>query len=401
MLYQLITTEVQKNPFMKIAIDGSAAAIGGSATYMYNLLPSLAQIDGENEYIIICTQDQAKWTISLPKNFRYVKIPLRWNEAGRRIWWMQTKLPKLLKEHHTEVLYSPNDLTSFFAPCPVVMAIRNLKPYTNLNTIGEGLRYRSRLLLQKILTQSSAWKSSRVIFVSNHSKEIISKQLGIPDEKGIVIHHGLSGQFNINAKISPRFKRYQPYVLSVSTIYREKNYISLLQAFAKLLKKYRFSYSLLIAGRPEDDKYLAQMKQVIANESIGSHVHLLGEIEYPKMPSLYAGARLFAFPSYLETFGHPLVEAMASGLPIISSNASVMPEICGNAALYFDPFNSDELAQVMYKLLTDNVLWNKMRQRGFERVEKNSWKKTAEKTLNVLKSVNGEVIFNDKCSILT
>lgn len=371
---------------MKIAIDGSAAMVGGSATYMYNLLPALAQFDKENEYIIICTQDQTKWTIELPQNFRYVRIPLRWDEAGKRIWWVQTKLPKLLKEHHVDILYSPNELTSFFAPCHVVLAIRNFAPYTNSN-IAEGLKDRLRLLQLKRLTQISAWKASKVIFVSNHSKEIISKQLGIPDEKGIAIHHGLSGKFNVDATVSPQFKEYQPYVLSVSTVYRHKNYIPLIQAFAKLLKKYGLSYNLLIAGRVEHADYFAQMKRVIANEGICSQVHLLGEVEYPQMPALYAGARLFAFPSYLETFGHPLIEAIASGVPVVSSNASVMPEICGDAALYFDPFDSDELAQVMYNILTDDSLWEKMRCRGIERAKEFSWAKTARKTLDVLKSV--------------
>jgi len=371
---------------MKIAIDGSAAMVGGSATYMYNLLPTLAQLDKENEYIIICTQDQTKWTIELPQNFRYVRIPLRWEETGKRIRWIQTKLPKLLKEHHVDVLYSPNDQTSFLAPCPVVLAIRNLAPYANSNT-AEGLRGRLRLLQLKRLTQISVWKANKVVFISNHSKEIISKKLGIPNEKGITIHHGLSRQFDVNAPVKPCFQKYQPYILSVSTVYRHKNYIPLIQAFSKLLNKYQLSYNLLIAGRPEHTHYFSQMKQIIAKENIGSHVQLLGEIEYPQIPALYSGSRLFVFPSYLETFGQPPIEAMASGVPVVSSNACVMPEICDDAALYFDPFDPDELAQVMYKILTDDPLWDTMRCRGFKRARKFSWVKTAKKMLNVFNDV--------------
>jgi len=270
---------------MKIAIDGSAAMIGGSATYIYNLLPALTQIDKENEYIIICTQDQTKWTIELPQNFRYVRIPLRWDEAGKRIWWMQTKLPKLLNEQQVDVLYSPNELTSLFAPCPVVLAIRNFAPYAN-SDVAEGLKDKLRLLQIKRLTQISAWKASRVIFVSNYSKDIISKQLGIPDGKGVVVYHGLSEQFDINATANPQFKKYQPYILSVSTVYRYKNYIPLIQAFAKLLKEYGLSYNLLIAGKPWHVEYFEQIKQVIAEEEIGSYAHLLEEVEYQEIPAL-------------------------------------------------------------------------------------------------------------------
>ena len=370
---------------MRIAIDGSAAMVGGSATYMFNLLPALAQIDQENEYIIICTQSQTKWVIELPGNFRYERIPTHWKKAAKRIWWMQTKLPKFLKENQIDVLYSLNDQTSFFAPCSVVLAIRNLVPYTSPN-VTEGLKGKLRLLLLRILTQISVWKTSKVIFVSNISKEIISKKLGIPDKKSIVIHHGLSELFRVSATVNSQFKKYQPYVLSVSTIYRHKNYVPLIRAFAKLLKKYGLSYNLLIAGRTVHREYFAEMKKIIADEGIGSHVQLLGEIEYSKIPALYAGARLFAFPSYLETFGLPLVEAMASGVPVVCSNASVMTEICGDAALYFDPLDIDGMIKVMYESLTDTSLWEKMHRRGLERAKEFSWIKTAQRVLDVLKS---------------
>lgn len=380
---------------MKIAIDGSAAIVGGSATYMYNLLPTLAQLDQENEYIIICTQDKTKWIVKLPQNFQYVRIPLRWNKAGKRIWWMQTKLPKLLKEYHIDILYSPNDQTAFFAPCPVVLAIRNLVPYARMD-FAKGLKKCLQIFLQKQLSRLSAWKANKVIFVSNYSKEVTSKQLGIPDRKQITIHHGLGRQFDVKVSVDSCFQKYQPYILSVSTIYRHKNYIPLIQAFAKLLKEYGLSYNLLIAGRPEHTHYFAQIKQVITEEDIGLHVHLLGEIEYPKIPALYAGARLFVFPSYLETFGQPLIEAMASGVPVVSSNASVMPEICADAALYFDPFDPDELTQVMYKILTDNPLWYTMRTRGLNRAKEFSWIKTAKKMLDVFNDVFHSAVSQNK-----
>ncbi len=241
-----------------------------------------------------------------------------------------------------------------------------------------------RLRLLKQLTRISVWKARKVIFVSNRSKEITSRQLGIPDEKGFAIHHGVNKQFGPNVSVSLPFQKYLPYVLSASTIYRYKNYVPLIRAFVRLLKEYKLSHNLLIAGRVVDTKYFAQMEQIIAEEGVGSHVHLLGEIEHAQMPSLYAGARLFAFPSYLETFGLPPIEAMASGVPVVSSNASVIPEVCGNAALYFEPFSIDELTEVMYKLLTDDSLWKKMRRRGFERAKQFSWDRAAAQTLSVI-----------------
>ncbi len=372
---------------MKIAIDGSVAMTGGSATYMHNILSNLAAIDKENEYIIICTQDQVDWNIELQKNFHYMRVPLCGTDTRKRIQWMQIGLPRLLREHNVHVLYSPNDLTSLFAPCPVVLAIRNVSPYADSCIIEEELQGKLRFIALRRLTKFSAWKADSVIFVSNHSKKIISKRLGIPSKKSVVIYHGLNEKFNSSGEVRPKFSRYMPYILSVSTIYLSKNYIPLIQAFARLLREYGLLYNLLIVGKTVHDGYRKQMERVIADEGICPYVHLLGEIEYLQMPELYAGARLFAFPSYLETFGHPLVEAMGSGVPVASSNASVMPEICGDAALYFNPFDPDEMAQVMYRVLTDDVSWKNMRRRGLERSREFSWEKTARRTLDVLRSV--------------
>jgi glycosyltransferase involved in cell wall biosynthesis len=234
------------------------------------------------------------------------------------------------------------------------------------------------------LTRISTWKASKIIFVSNHSREVTSRQLGIPNEKGIAVHHGVSKHFNPNIQVDPEFRKYQPYILSVSTIYRQKNYIPLIRAFAKLLKECGLQYNLLIAGRTVHSEYFEQMKKTIVDEDIGWSVYLLDEVKHTQIPGLYAGARLLAFPSYRETFGLPTIEAMASGVPVVSSNASVMPEICGDAALYFDPFDTDELAEVMYKLLTDDQLWERMRRRGIERSKEFSWDRAASQTISVI-----------------
>lgn len=372
---------------MRIAIDGSCTMFGGSATYMHNILPNLAKLDQENEYIVICTQDQADWTVELPENFQYVRIPLCSGEAGKRIWWMQTRLPGLLKEYDVDVLYSPNDQTPFFASCPSALAVRNSNPYADLKTVGGGLKNQSRLLLLKQMSRISAWKASKVIFVSESSRKVICSKLGISDEKGVAIYHGIGEQFRLDAMFSPRFKKHLPYVLSVSTIYQHKNYVRLIKAFARLIKQYGLKYNLLIAGRVCHTESFKQMKQTIASENVNSCVHLLGEVEYTQMPALYSGAYLFVFPSYRETFGHPLIEAMASGVPVVSSNVSAMPEICADAALYFDPLNPDDIADAMHKLLTDNMLWEIMRHRGLKRAKEFSWAKTAQKTLDVLQSI--------------
>jgi glycosyltransferase involved in cell wall biosynthesis len=101
---------------------------------------------------------------------------------------------------------------------------------------------------------------------------------------------------------------------------------------------------------------------------------------------LYAGADLFVFPSLLETFGHPLVEAMASGVPIAASNAAAIPEICSDAAIYFDPYDVENMASTIHRVLENDAMRDRLIRNGGERVKKFSWAESAEQMLNLFVS---------------
>ena len=98
------------------------------------------------------------------------------------------------------------------------------------------------------------------------------------------------------------------------------------------------------------------------------------------MPALYSNASLFVFPSYSETFGLPLVEAMASGVPIAAANAASMPEVAGEAAVYFDPFSIEDIAKTIEAVVNDKNLSDSLRQRGLAQAKQFSWKRSAEET---------------------
>lgn len=102
-----------------------------------------------------------------------------------------------------------------------------------------------------------------------------------------------------------------------------------------------------------------------------------------KLENLYRSASLFVFPSLYEGFGLPPLEAMKRGVPVVSSNATCLPEILGDAALYFNPFDIDDIAEKIKKVLADKNLREQLIQKGFAQVKKYSWKKMAEETLKL------------------
>jgi glycosyltransferase involved in cell wall biosynthesis len=210
--------------------------------------------------------------------------------------------------------------------------------------------------------------------------------LGVPPERRTVIHHGIDLSTWEAPAEHPHHGR--PYILSVSSIYRYKNYVRLIQAWTELARRLPDAPDLLIIGDDQDTPYARQMEQArLAAGKLADRIHILGEVPYERVRGYYAGATMFAFASYLETFGHPLLEAMASGLPLVTSDRPVFREIAGDAALYADAYRPEEFTDAMERVLTSKEVRDSLVARGRERVTELSWDRSAERHLALLRGV--------------
>jgi glycosyltransferase involved in cell wall biosynthesis len=120
-------------------------------------------------------------------------------------------------------------------------------------------------------------------------------------------------------------------------------------------------------------------------------VTLTGELSYEAVTSYYSAAAAFVFPSYLETFGHPLLEAMAAAIPIAASDIPVFRELAAEAAVYFDPFDSHDIAAKMARMEEDEQYREQLAKRGAARSMDFTWRKTAAGTVSVLEAAAGGV----------
>ena len=120
---------------------------------------------------------------------------------------------------------------------------------------------------------------------------------------------------------------------------------------------------------------------------MGARIRLVGEVPYEEISAYYRDARLFVFPSYLETFGHPLLEALAAELPVVASDMPVFREIAGDAALYFDPFDVGNIAEQMERVLRDSDLAESLAQRSRARAQSFTWKAAADRLAALLDQV--------------
>src|SRR5262249_21104404 len=181
-----------------------------------------------------------------------------------------------------------------------------------------------------------------------------------------------------------------PYILSVGSIYRYKNFVRLIEAYALLAERDPELElpDLVLIGDDQDADTSRRMREArAATGKLAEHIHLRGEVPYADVPAWYAGAELFAFPSVLETFGPPLLEAMAAEVPVVAADTPVFREIAADAALYADPTDVGALATALHSGLVDRAGRETLVKRGRERVRHFGWDRSAERLLALFADV--------------
>jgi len=206
--------------------------------------------------------------------------------------------------------------------------------------------------------------------------------LGIGGRPSRVIEPGIDPIFTPRAV--SRFRELEPYVLSVSDVYPYKNFARLVEAFALLDRP---DLRLVIAGRHVDEHVTAELERQIRKLGLDGRVVLLGAVPLVDMPGLYGAAECFVFPSLLESFGFPPLEAMACGVPVACARASVMPEVCGDAPLYFDPYDPADIASATARLLDDRELARNYCERGLVRAASFRWDEAGAALAELFRSV--------------
>ena len=210
------------------------------------------------------------------------------------------------------------------------------------------------------------------VSVSSYGRWEISKYLNLNSDSVTPIFHGVDlDLFKQEVVSSDR----RPYLLHVSQYQPKKNVDRIIEAYARLDVVNKPSL-VLVAPQYPDVTCLPDGVELIREPQ--SHIELV---------RLYSGATAFVFPSLHETFGMPIVEAMACGCPVVTSNVTACPEVAGDAAILVNPRSVDEIAAAMEELISNEALRNDLRQKGLERAQQFTWKRSAEEHLKVFERV--------------
>jgi glycosyltransferase involved in cell wall biosynthesis len=179
----------------------------------------------------------------------------------------------------------------------------------------------------------------------------------------------------------------KPFVLFVSSLWRYKNTAGLLRAFAAA-KSEIGDRQLVLVGPDRDREYVTELHALAEELGIADDILWVGGVPLAETVQFYRCADVFAYPSFNETFGLPILEAMACGCPVVTSNTTAMPETAGGAALLADPFDPDSIADALAKACGPENEW--LRAAGRERAGQFTWAACAERTLDVYRQVHAQ-----------
>ena len=294
------------------------------------------------------------------------------------IIWGSISLPRALKKHKIDLFWSPEGICNLRTKITQVISIHDLNFEHNPKDLPWFVRNYYRFFYPRF-----AKKAEHIISVSEYSRKDILKMYTIPSEKVTTIYNGAGEHFDLVSldeknEIRTQYAKGRPFFIFVGSILPRKNVARLLQAFALYHKKYS-EYHLVIVG-----SNMWRNQTLNIPSEIQEFVTFTGHIHPNDLVKIMGSAFALVYPPYFEGFGIPLVEAMKSGIPIVSSNKTCLPEIAGDAAIYFNPFNVEEMSLQMSRINEESDLRKELVYNGKERVKEFSWDKSAEKTWHVL-----------------
>ncbi len=378
---------------MRVGIDIRAVSDFGVGTYIRNVVRELGKLDCTNEYVLIGESERIFDPARLPKNFRSVLLTLPPTSTRGYL-----ALRRVLRDEHCDLVHMPSLLwlPPYLPPCPYVVTVHDVLDYMYRSSNGTGFLSSLHFYSTRYVLRNAA----RIMAVSNFTKNDVARLFGIASGKIDVIYNAIDERFlqghateEERQFIGERYQVNYPFVLYAGRISPHKNLVRIIEAFsslkAELNKEAKFADLKLIIIGDEVSRH-PDLRRTVVKSGVQNDVRFLGFVPIDVLRIFYDAAKVFVFPSLYEGFGLPPLEAMAHGTPVVTSNTSSLPEVVGNGAVLVNPENVFEIRKALYRTLTDQVLRDKLKQRGYEQVQRFSWENSVTQMMEVFSSVAGK-----------
>jgi glycosyltransferase involved in cell wall biosynthesis len=376
---------------MKICLDARGNHFGGVYTYTRSLLKRLPVVAPDLEFVVLLDDWQAAEGHLPVSNMASSVLPEM--TPLKMVWWNNIELPKLLAREGCDLYHG---LKHFGLRYPRDRKCRMLWTLHSASwwEMPELISLKERLFWRNYYS-IGARRLDGVVCVSQSDKNSFVDAVGVDESKVFVTHLAADTRF---AQVSDpaelqavreTFKLPPYFILFVGTIYPFKNLEAVIKAFAMARQLGEEDLHLVIVGGVSPsygEQYMRSLEALASNVGVTEYVHWTGSID-AELPVIYSIARALVFPSKFESFGQPVLEAMACGTPVITSNAAALPEVVGTAGMTRDYDDIAGLAEDLMSVLKDGPIRSRLVDKGFERAKMFSRERCAQETVAIYRKI--------------
>ncbi|GBE16688.1 mannosylfructose-phosphate synthase [bacterium BMS3Abin15] len=337
--------------------------------------------------------------LKLPAGFKKrVFLPFwKRDDLIRKILWEKFSLPWKVKEDKCDVFISLyQSATVLSGDIKHIMVVHDVIP----KLLPEYLNNSRKKIYQKLI-EKGVREADKIIAVSHRTEKDIIQNLSVPPSKITVSYIDVDEIYkneiseNENMRVLAKYNLSPGYIYNGGGLEVRKNVEGLVRAYKLLLEKNKKEQiinnfpKLVISGKlmPQLAPLVTDVEKLLKELNLTQHVELLDFVPQKDLPAIYRNALMFAYPSFYEGFGLPVLEAMSQGTPVIASKKSSLPEVGGDSVLYCDPSDEEDIAMVMKNVLVNKDLRKVLSQKGKNRADNFSWERFVEKILNIAESL--------------
>lgn len=372
----------------RLFINGLAASAGGGLTYLRNIIPHLSRRTDAETTVLLRTSVRSEFG-DLP-NISFIEKPESPQTRGalQRFVFEQTALPKLIRRSGAQILIATGNFALWNSPVPQILLSRN-SLYTSGDFIRDIRERREYALLADTLFKG--WLARRSIaradFTLAPSESFALELSRWSGRKVASLHHGFDHDaftgdpaplpMPVKAQIDQGQNTLRLLFVSHYNYYR--NFETLFRALPLLReglkgRKVQLLLTCRLSSGQNPGSYRAEAASSLLNQLHNNDsVVELGTVPYHSLHNLYRACDIYVTPAYAESFAHPLIEAMSSGLPVIASDLPVHREICGDAGIYFPRFSPEALAERILNVHESPALAATLSSNGLRRARDFSW----------------------------
>lgn len=372
---------------MKIAIEAQRLfrkKKHGMEIVALEVIKELQKINNSDQFFIIVKKDEDDNCISETINFKIDQL-----QARSYPYWEQVLLPRSIRAIKPDILHCTANTAPLFCKAKMIITIHDVIYMESVNFSGSAYQNFGNLY-RKFIVPKVAKKAEFIITVSEYEKQVLSKTLDIAPEKIRVIYNAVNPQFR---KIEPghlnsfkeKYDLPDRFILHFGNTAPKKNTIGVLKAFSIYTSNNSNDYSLVITDCSR--VYVEGLLKEIDHPELIQKIQILNYISFAEVPFLYNLATVFLYPSHRESFGMPVVEAMACGVPVITSDSSALPEIAGGAALLADSRSAEDIAKKIDTLISDKRVYEEYIAKGYKNARRFNWADAAKQTLEIYKEI--------------